>query len=115
MKLIFGILVIGVSIYLGIQFIPPYYANYEFEDFVKTEATLQTYTTKPEAEIRDTIFKKAQDLGIPIAKETIKVQRFGSTGVGSLNIQAPYVVHLDLPGYPVDLHFEPATSNKSPF
>jgi hypothetical protein len=24
-------------------------------------------------------------------------------------------VHLDLPGYPVDLHFDASTENKSPF
>jgi hypothetical protein len=115
MKLIFGILVIAASLYLGVQFVPVYYANYEFEDFIKTEATLQTYTSKPEADIRDGIFRKAQDLDIPISKEAIKVQRAGSTGTGSLNIQAPYLVHLDLPGYPIDLHFDVSTNNKSPF
>jgi hypothetical protein len=115
MKLIFGILVIAASIYLGVQFIPVYYENYEFQDYIKTEATLETYTTKPEAEIREGIFRKAQDLDIPITKEAIKVQRAGSTGTGSLNIEAPYAVHLDLPGYPLDLHFDVSTSNKSPF
>ncbi len=115
MKLIFGILIIAVSIYLGVQFVPPYYENYQFGDFVKSEATLQTYTTKPEADIRDTIFKKAQDLEIPIAKDAIKVQRLGIGSTGSLNIQAPYTVHMELPGYPVDLHFDASTVNKSPF
>jgi hypothetical protein len=114
-KLIFGIFVIVVAIYLGVELIPVYYANYQFQDIVKTEATLETYTAKPEADIQDALYKKAQEYEIPLTKEQIKVQRHGSTGVGSLTINAPYNVHLDLPGYPVDLHFDASTENKSPF
>lgn len=114
-KLIFGLLLIVTCVYVGAELIPVYYANYEFNDIVKTEATLQTYTTKPESEIQDMLFKKAQDLQIPLNKEQIKVTRRGTTGTGSLSISAPYIVHVDLPVYPLDLHFDPSTENKSPF
>jgi hypothetical protein len=114
-KLVFGLLVIATAVYVGAELIPVYYANYEFQDAVKTEATLQTYTTKPEVEIQDTIFKKAQDLQIPLSKEQIKVSRRGTIGTGSLSIRAPYVVHIDFPGYPMDLHFDASTDNHSPF
>ena len=114
-KLIFGLLVIVFSVYMGAELIPVYYANYQFQDMVKTEATLQTYTNKPEGDIRETIFKEAQGLEIPLAKEQIKVSRHGTTGTGSLMIDAPYTVHLDLTGYAMDLHFDPSTDNKSPF
>jgi hypothetical protein len=114
-KLIIGIFVIVASVVLGAELIPVYYANYQFEDIVKTEATLQTYTTKPEAEIQENLFKKAQDLQIPLSKDQIKVSRHGTTGTGSLSIRAPYMVHVDLPGYPLDLHFDPSTENHSPF
>ena len=50
-----------------------------------------------------------------MTKDQIKVQRHGTQGTGSLTIRAPYTVHLDLPGYPVDLHFDASTENKSPF
>ncbi|HXZ31212.1 MAG TPA: hypothetical protein VEH30_02930 [Terriglobales bacterium] len=114
-KLAFGLLVIVAAIYVGAALIPVYYANYEFQDVIKTEATLQTYTTKPEADIQQTILKRAQDLDIPLNKNQIKVQRRGNLGTGSLTIEAPYTVHVDLPGYPMDLHFDPSTENKSPF
>jgi hypothetical protein len=114
-KLAFGIFVIVAGIYLGAELIPIYYENYQFQDMVKTEATLETYTSKPEADIRDSLFKKAQSLDIPLSKDQIKVQRHGTQGTGSLTISAPYTVHLDLPGYPVDLHFDASTENKSPF
>jgi hypothetical protein len=114
-KLIFGISLIVGSVYLGAVMIPVYYANYQFQDSIKTEATLQTYTSKPEADIQDTVFRKAQDLEIPVSKEQIKVQRRGLQGTGSLTIRAPYVVHVSFPGYPMDLHFDASTENKSPF
>jgi len=114
-KLIFGLFVIGIAIYLGVELVPVYYANYQFQDIVKTEATLETYTTKPESDIQDALYKKAQEFEIPLSKEQIKVQRHGTTGTGSLTINAAYKVHLDLPGYPMDLHFDASTENKSPF
>jgi hypothetical protein len=114
-KLVFGIFVIVAGIYLGAELVPVYYSNYQFQDDVRTEATLETYTSKPEDAIRDAIYKKAQGLDIPLTRDQIKVQRHGTQGTGSLTIRAPYVVHLDLPLYPVDLHFDPSTENKSPF
>jgi hypothetical protein len=115
LKLAFGIFVIGAGIYLGAALIPAYYANYEFQDVVKTEATLETYTSKPESDIQAALYKKAQELDIPLAKDHIKVQRHGTQGTGSLTISAPYVVQVDLPGYPLELHFDASTDNKSPF
>ena len=114
-KLAFGLVVIVAAVYVGATLIPIYYANYQFQDVIKTEATLQTYTTKPEADIQQYIAKRAQELDIPLNKDQIKVQRHGNTGTGSLTIQAPYTVHVDLPGYPMDLRFDPSTENKSPF
>jgi hypothetical protein len=114
-KLGLGISMIVAAIYLGVMLVPVYYNNYQFQDVVKTEATLETYTTKPEDAIRDSLFKKAQSLEIPLSKEQIKVQRHGTMGTGSLTISAPYTVHMDFPGYPMDLHFDASTENKSPF
>jgi hypothetical protein len=48
-------------------------------------------------------------------REQIKVQRTGLQGSGSVSIDAPYLVHVDLPGYPLDLRFDPSTRNRSVF
>ena len=114
-KLIAGILVIVASAYVGAELIPPYFSNYQFEDAVKTEALQSTYTPKTEDAIRETIFKKAQDLEIPVTRDDIKVQRTGPQGTGSVIIETQYTVHVDLPGYPLDLHFNRSTKNKSVF
>jgi hypothetical protein len=114
-KLVFGIFVIVASIYMGIELVPPYYSNYEFQDAIKAEALTSTYTPKTEADIRDSVFKIAQGYDIPLTKDGIKVQRTGGQNTGMITIDAPYTVHLNVPGYPFDLHFDPSTENKSPF
>ena len=35
-----------------------------------------------------------------------------SQGSALIIIRTSYIVHVDLPGYPLDLHFNPATENK---
>jgi hypothetical protein len=114
-KMVLGIFAIVAAVYLCATLIPPYFSNYEFEDAIKTEAQMSTYSTKSEEDIRSTIFKKAQDLEIPITKDDIKVQRGGNQGSGYVSIQVAYTVHVSLPGYPLDLHFDPSSKNKGVF
>ena len=111
--LVFGLL--GGLVYVGAEVVPPYFANYEFQDSLDTEARLGTYSTKGEDVIRDAVFKRAQELEIPITKDQIKVQRTGSQGNGSVVIETEYSVHVDLPGYPMDLEFHPQSKNKTAF
>jgi hypothetical protein len=115
LKLVTGIFAIVAAVYLIAVLAPLYFANYQFEDTIKTEAQLGTYSTKSEDQIRDSVFRKAQDLDVPITKEQIKVERSGVAGAGSLSIEAPYSVHVNLPGYPFDLHFDPSSRNRSVF
>ncbi len=114
-KLIVGFVVIAAVVYGSAMLIPPFFSNYQFEDAIETEARMSTYSTKAEDAIRESVFKKAQDLEIPIAKEQIKVQRFGYQGTGSILIETQYTVHVDLPGYPLDLNFHPTTKNRGAF
>ena len=112
LKMVSGIVVMVASVYLVAVLAPPFFSNYQFEDAIRTEAQMDTYNTKTEDQIRDAIFKKAQDLDVPVTREQIKVQRSGVTGTGSISIEAPYIVHVSVPGYPLDLNFNPSTRNK---
>jgi hypothetical protein len=112
LKMVSGIVVMVAAVYLIAVLAPPFFSNYQFEDAIRTEAQMDTYNTKTEDQIRDAIFKKAQDLDVPLTREQIKVQRSGVTGTGSISIEAPYIVHVSLPGYPLDLNFNPTTRNK---
>jgi hypothetical protein len=105
-KLIFGLSVIVVSLYLCVMLVPPYYDNYEFQGEIQSEALYGANNSKPEEAIRDSVYKKAKELRIPITPDDIKVHRVGVNGSGSVSIDVPYVVHVAIPGYPTDLHFD---------
>jgi hypothetical protein len=111
-KLLFGLIVIVGAAYLGFELVPPYFENYQFQDAVKNEATMDSYSQKSENDIRTAVLKKAQELDVPISEDQIHVQRSGQLGSAIIIIRAAYTVHLDLPGYPVDLHFDASTSNR---
>jgi hypothetical protein len=114
-KLILVLGLLGGLGYVGAEVIPPYFANYEFQDTLDTEARLGTYSTKGDEVIRDAVFKRAQELELPLTREQIKVQRTGGPGTGSVLIETSYSVHVDLPGYPMDLEFHPQSKNKGAF
>jgi hypothetical protein len=115
MKMIFGLAVIVLSIYLGVEFVPVYYANYEFQDTLKNEALFGTNSATSEDTIRDNVYKKAHSLDIPIEKEAIMVHKTGTMGTGTVTIDAAYTVHVDLIAFPTDLHFDSSSTNKGAF
>ena len=115
MKMVFGILIIVGAVILIATLAPPYFSNYQFQDALKTESQMSTYTTKTEDVIRDEVFRKAQDMDIPITRDQIKVVRNGVVGTGTVDIEANYIVHVNLPGYPMDLHFDASARNKGVF
>src|SRR5437879_11955264 len=95
-KMFFALFLIGGAVYIGAKIIPPFFGNYQFQDAVKNEATLDTYTSKNETDIRTAVFRKAQDLAIPITEEQIHVQCQGMQGSGIIIIRAPYLVNVAL-------------------
>ena len=80
LKLILGIAVIVVVIYLGIEVVPPYYSNYEFQDTISREAMDSTYKPISEDDIRAQIIADAKQYDIPITEPNVKVVRSGGMG-----------------------------------
>jgi hypothetical protein len=114
-KLILVLALLGGLVYVSAELVPPIFANYQFQDDLDNEARLGTYSNKGDDVIRDAVLKRAQDLEIPVNKDQIRIQRIGSGVSGGVMIEAEYNVHVELPGYPMDLHFHPQTKNKSAF
>lgn len=108
LQAIFGVLLLVAVVLVIYKVVPPYFANQELQDAVTEEARINTYTPKTEDDMRSTIFRKAQDLDIPITRDQIQVQR-ASNGV---SISVAYTVHVDLPAYPLDLNFEASSKNR---
>ena len=112
LKLVLGVAIFGVLVLVGIKLIPPFFANYELEDAIKTEAVQSTYSTRSEEDIREAVIKQARNYDIPLTPKQVHVSRVGGYGSGSLVIQADYSVPIDLPGYSTTLEFHPSTKNK---
>jgi len=111
-KLIAGFAVILAMFYGAWMLIPPYFANYQFQDQINNTAIGGTYSSKSDDDLREIVLKEAKELEIPVTKNQIRIAHIGSNATG-LAIDVDYSVHVDLPGYPVDLHFHPSTQNKS--
>jgi hypothetical protein len=114
-KLILGVGVIVMVAFLGIKILPVYFSNYEFEDFIKEEALHSTYSTRSEDDIRDGVIKHAHDYDIDLTAKQVHVSRTGTSGNGSLTIEAEYSVPIDLPGYSTTVDFHPSSKNKGVF
>lgn len=100
-------------IFLGLKFVPVYFGNYNFKDYVEDESRRTSYSpTSTEDSIRDEVFKKAQEYDIPLTKEEIKVSKNSGGGIQAVVISADYTVHLDLLVTATDLHFSVASQNK---
>ena len=108
-KALIGIGLLVAAIYVGWNMIPPYFNNYKLEDIVADEARINSYSTKSEDAMRETVFQKAKDLDIPLTREQIAVSRNGQ----SIAIDVNYTVHLDFPIHPVDLQFHTSSKNKA--
>ena len=112
MKAIVGVALMIVVGMICWAFIPPYFSNYQFEDFIKTEALQATYGTRTEEDIRESVVKHAKDYDIQLTAKQVKVTRTGSSGTGTLTIEAEYSIPVNLPGYSTVLQFHPSSSNK---
>jgi hypothetical protein len=112
MKAIAGVALMVVVGMICLKLIPPYFSNYQFEDFIKNEALQSTYGTRTEDDIRDSVIKHARDYDIQLTSKQVRVSRTGTSGTGTLTIEAEYSIPVSLPGYSTVLQFHPSSSNK---
>ena len=109
LKALLGLALVAAGFYLAWTLLPPYFANYELADAIENEARLDSYNpNKTDADIKASVVKAAHDLDINLKPEDVLISRDGP----NLIISASYTVHIDLPGYSFDWHFNPATKNK---
>ncbi len=89
-----------------VKIIPAYVAYYQFEDAIKSEArfALTGYPKKSLDDIRDDIYKKAQELDIPASRDAI--QLIVDPTNGQVDITVDYNVTFDLAlfAWPHDFH-----------
>jgi hypothetical protein len=111
LNLLLTLLVVGALAFSAIKIFPVYFANYQFQDAVETESrfALTGYPKRSIEDIRDDVWKKAQELGIPAKREDIRI----TVTNGAVEIGLDYSVPIDLKVYQFTLQFHPHADNHS--
>ncbi len=110
LKTLLALLVLFGLVYAGWKLLPPYINDYQLKDSMETEARFAAVNRRTEDDIREDIFRKIKDLGIPARRQDIRVDYPD----GALRITVDYVVPIDLlPGYSFQLQFHPQVDNRS--
>jgi len=105
-------LIIVVALgFTAVKIVPVYVEAYQFQDSIEDESrfALTGYPKKSVDDIRDDVYKKAVDLGIPAKREDIVV----NVTNGSVEIGTDYSVLIDLKVYQYTLQFHPHADNHS--
>jgi hypothetical protein len=98
-------------LFTAIKLVPVYFANYQLQDAIESESrfALTGYPKKSVEDIRDDVYNKAQDLGVPATRDNIAV----NVQNGSVSIGIDYSVPIDLKVYQFTLQFHPHADNHS--
>ena len=109
LSLILTLLIVAALGFTAVKIVPVYVEAYQFQDSIEAESrfALTGYPKKSVDDIRDDIYKKAQDLDIPAKREDIRV----SVTNGSVEIGTDYSVLIDLKLYQYTLQFHPHADN----
>jgi hypothetical protein len=101
--------VILVGIFLAFKLVPAYVSEYQLQDKMQELARFGIVNRYSDEQVRDNVFKVAQDLDIPAKREDIKV----TVTQSFVKISLDYTVPVDLLFYSTELHFSPSSENKS--
>ena len=109
LNLLLALAIMGSMIFGAWKMIPPYFANYQFQDAIESESrfALTGYPKKTDDDIREDVWRKAKELDIPAKREDIKL----NISNGVVEISLDYSVPIDLIVYQFSLHFHPHADN----
>lgn len=108
LRTVAGVAVLLVFLALGIFLIPPYFQNYKLQHYVNGLAEDPAAVSQTPEAIRDQVVAKGQALGLPVHAGDVQVTR----PQNGIRIDVLYIVHMEVAGYSVDLHFRPAAGSR---
>jgi hypothetical protein len=104
LRTIAGVAVLVIFAAIGIVLIPPYIGNWKLQRYVNELVDDPgTAALQPEL-IRAKVVSRAAGLGLPVRDGDVQITRVQD----AVRINVLYLVHVDVAGYTVDLHFRPA-------
>jgi uncharacterized protein (UPF0333 family) len=107
-KAILSILFLIIVIFVGVKVIPVYVNDYELDDYVRQQTPFWLTQRASADAIQKNVLDKAQDLGLPVTADNVKVRAPGSV----VNVTLDYTVPVDLIVATLPLHFSHSSENK---
>jgi cell division protein FtsL len=109
-KALLSLAFLAAVIFVAIKTLPAYVDNFQLQDHIRQLAIHLSVRNKPITpdEVRDEVVAFAQDHGIPLSADDVKV-----TISSRVTISADYTVPVDLKVYTLKLHFTPSAENQS--
>lgn len=103
------IIIVAALIFFGVEIVPPYFANYQLQDSIETEARFAAGNNKTQQDILSDVMWKIKDLGIPAQAKDVHVSMVQDVVTISIN----YSVPIDLRFYQFTLQFHPHADNST--
>jgi hypothetical protein len=98
---LFFLFILVALLFTGTQYVPAYFAAFQFNDYVRQEVKFAVSARKTAELLRGEILQKASDLGIPLTKKDIVMTRRGP----SFTLQIEYHWPINMRVYKQDLVF----------
>ena len=108
-KLFLTLALLGSMIFAGIKILPIYVNNYQMQDAIESEARFAIGNRLGAKDIRDNVWKKVNEIGIPADQDSLKV----TANQGAVQISLDYSVPVDLLVYKFTLDFHDHADNRS--
>jgi hypothetical protein len=106
-RLLAGAAVLLILLIVGVLLIPPYAANWRLQSYINDLADNPATAKNSADAVRSQVLNQAAGLGLPVHGDDIHV----SVAQGAVNIGVLYIVHVDVAGYTIDLHFRPTAGS----
>jgi hypothetical protein len=108
-KLFLLLALLGSMIFAGVKILPIYVNNYQMQDAIESEARFAIGNRLGTKDIRDNVWKKVKEIGIPADQDSLKV----TSNPGTVQISLDYSVPVDLLVYKFTLDFHDHADNRS--
>ncbi len=97
-----------VLVAISAAILPVYARNLELQRYVAELAQREDSRTRPDAMLRIQIVQAAQNLGLPVKANDVRIDRSGDR----MRVEVRYRVPVELGPYRVDLHFYPGAGGQ---
>ncbi len=108
-KLFLLLVFLGSMVFVGVKMLPIYVNNYQMQDAIESEARFAIGNRLGAKDIRDNVWKKVNEIGIPADQDSLKV----TANTGAVQISLDYSVPVDLLVYKFTLDFHDHADNRS--